>query len=198
MTYGFMEKAVGSVLCTLIKKDITDKNIRKDIKQEYKEIMTRAKDIGQDNTLLSSYILCAFFIAMNRKDGFSAKENIDILENRMRNSKLIKAFMGDSKSYFSDKKMQNRREWSKNSYEKKYENDWVVDFIEKTDEFDFGYDYRECGCCKLCRDENCPELAKYLCTLDYMLVDIMGIHLDRTMTLADGYDKCDFRFSLKK
>ncbi|MCD8314625.1 MAG: L-2-amino-thiazoline-4-carboxylic acid hydrolase [Firmicutes bacterium] len=43
----------------------------------------------------------------------------------------------------------------------------------------------------------CPELAKYLCQLDFVLADIMGMKLERTMTLAEGDPKCDFRYSKK-
>ena len=50
---------------------------------------------------------------------------------------------------------------------------------------------------KLCKDEGCPELAKYLCRYDYLLADIMGMELKRTGTIAEGYDKCDFRYSRK-
>ena len=57
-----------------------------------------------------------------------------------------------------------------------------------------GYDYTECGVCKLCKDEGVPHLAKYMCSLDYLLVDIVGIGLDRTTTIAEGGNKCDFRF----
>ena len=73
----------------------------------------------------------------------------------------------------------------------------MVDVIEQGPDFTFGFDYRECGVCKLCRDEGCPELAPYLCRLDYMTTDMMGIHLERTMTLAEGAPKCDFRFRRK-
>ena len=41
------------------------------------------------------------------------------------------------------------------------------------------------------------ELAKYLCKLDYVIADMMNVKLARTTTLADGGDKCDFRYSLK-
>lgn len=50
---------------------------------------------------------------------------------------------------------------------------------------------------KPCKDEGCPELAKYLCRYDYLLADIMGMELKRTGTIAEGYDKCDFRYSRK-
>lgn len=55
-------------------------------------------------------------------------------------------------------------------------------------------DYLECGICKLCQREGCPELAQCLCRLDFLFVKVMGLELERTTTLAEGGMRCDFRF----
>ena len=184
----------GMVLNGIVKKEVHDKKVMDKIKKEYHDVILRASDIGSDNMLVGSYALAAYFIAMNRSDGLSPETNCDIMEDGLRKSKIFKAAMGSGDAYFSEKKMEKRRQWSKKTYERKYKNDWVVDVLEKTDDYEFGFDYHECGVCKLCKDEGCPELAKYLCRLDYMIVDVMGIKLKRTMTLAEGGEKCDFRF----
>ncbi|MCM1524765.1 MAG: L-2-amino-thiazoline-4-carboxylic acid hydrolase [Ruminococcus sp.] len=87
--------------------------------------------------------------------------------------------------------------WAENSRKRKYENDWVVNVLCAAENYELGYDYTECGICKLCRDEGCPELAGYLCRLDFVLADIMGMKLERTETIAEGGEKCDFRYSRK-
>ena len=194
MKYGFLPKAFSFILTGMVKKEIKSTG---EVKKEYRRIVERADDIGDDNMLLSSYLLAAYFIAMCRNTGLSDEENRDIMKEGMAHSRMLKMFMGSADAYFSEKKMEKRRKWSAETHQKKYRNDWVVDVIEEGDNFDFGLDYTECGVCKLCKDEGCPELAKYLCSLDFMLVEVMGIHLDRTMTLAEGGEKCDFRFSRK-
>lgn len=194
MQYTMTLNLFGRVMSGMVRTGVPDKAERKAIRGEYRAIMERASDIGSGNTLLFSYTLAAFFIAMNRVRKATAEENIAIMEEGMRTSKMVKALMGSGKSYFSEKRMETRRQWSKETHEKKYKNDWVVDVLESDGGYRFGLDYTECGVCKLCRDEGCPELAKYLCSLDFMLVDLMGIELHRTMTLAEGAPKCDFRF----
>ena len=194
MKYNAMMAMVGSALNGMMKKDIPDREVRKKIGREYRNVILRAADIGSSNKLLNSDLLAAYFMAMNREDGKTPEENIAIMEKNMRSSRLMKAVMGDSKHYFSEKNMESRRKWSAQTHEKKYENDWVVDVLEKTDDYTFGLDYLECGVCKLCRDEGCPELAKYMCSLDFMLAELIGARLTRTMTLAEGAPKCDFRF----
>ena len=195
MQYNLTFRMMGMILNGIVKKEIRDRAVQLAIGKTYKSIVLRASDIGSGNTLLGAYGLAAYFIAMNRCDGLTPEQNCAIMENGLRNSKAYKLTMGSADSYFSEKHMAARRKWSKETYARKYPNDWVVDVLEMTDDYDFGFDYHECGVCKLCQDEGCFEYAKYLCRLDYMTSDMMGIRLVRTKTLADGDEKCDFRFS---
>ena len=197
MEFNMTFKLFGKVLTGFLKKRISDKTVINAVKDEYKKIALRAKDIGGKNNLLSSYAMAAYFIAMNRCDGLSAEENIQILEEGLKTSKLVRMTLGSGDGYFDAKKTEHRKEWSKETHEHKYENDWVVDILPKCEDYELGYDYHECGVCKLCEDEGCFELAKYLCRLDWLLVELIGIHLERTQTLAEGGEKCDFRFQKK-
>ena len=38
------------------------------------------------------------------------------------------------------------------------------------------------------------ELAPYICAMDKVTSELLGWGLTRTMTLAEGCEKCDFRF----
>lgn len=60
--------------------------------------------------------------------------------------------------------------------------------------FDYGLDYLECAGCTFLTQQGAPELAPLLCGLDKASSEILGWGLTRTMTLAKGYKKCDFRF----
>jgi hypothetical protein len=42
--------------------------------------------------------------------------------------------------------------------------------------------------------QNVPELAAWLCPIDILYSDSFGWGLRRTKTLAEGCDRCDFRF----
>lgn len=170
------------------------KNTSRKIAKEHKIILDRAKDIGKSN-LLSSYIMGSYFIALNRSTGRSAEENYEIFRDGLCASKLFHKIMGDADSYLDPKRIPARLQWSEDSHKRKYENDWVVDILPGNDEYDLGYDYHECGICKLCQDEGCPELASYLCRMDYVLADIMNMKLVRTGTIAEGASYCDFRYN---
>lgn len=147
----------------------------KAIKQEYRAILTRAKDIGKSR-LMSSYCMGAYFIALNRNTTLSPEECYALYKNGLSANQLFHKVMGNADSYLDAKKLPARKKWSADSHKRKYENDWVVDILEGGANDNF-------------------ELAKYLCRMDYVLADMMHMRLVRTQTIAEGAACCDFRYS---
>lgn len=201
MKYGFTQKLFGYFYHSSCMKEAKNRHISIDsraIKREYRAVLERAEDIGKSR-LMSSYCMGAYFIALNRMTQLSPEECFELYKDGLYGNKLFHKAVGDVDSYLDEKKMAGRKEWSSQSHLKKYRNDWVVDIIEggPQDDFVLGYDYHTCGICNLCRDEGCFELAKYLCRMDYVLADMMGMKLTRTQTLAEGGKYCDFRYGRK-
>lgn len=201
MKYGFTQKLFGYFYHSSCMKEAKNRHISIDsraIKREYRAVLERAEDIGKSR-LMSSYCMGAYFIALNRMTQLSPEECFELYKDGLYGDKLFHKAVGDVDSYLDEKKMAGRKEWSRQSHLKKYRNDWVVDIIEggPQDDFVLGYDYHTCGICNLCRDEGCFELAKYLCRMDYVLADMMGMKLTRTQTLAEGGKYCDFRYGRK-
>jgi len=61
-------------------------------------------------------------------------------------------------------------------------------------EFNYEVDYVACGNYKFVLDQGVEEFAPYVCMSDIALGTALGWGLTRTQTLADGCDRCDFRF----
>lgn len=76
---------------------------------------------------------------------------------------------------------------------RRYPGDWVMEVVEG-DDFELGVDYTECGIVKYVRAQGSPELAPYLCLLDYPMCDRMHVNLERAATIAEGAERCTFRF----
>jgi hypothetical protein len=92
-----------------------------------------------------------------------------------------------------------RRHEATISQQRRYPDDWVFEVVEGDGQgFDFGVDYTECGVVKYLAREGAPELAAYGCWIDYPLFAAMHLRLDRTETLAQGGQRCDFRMSRAK
>jgi len=90
-----------------------------------------------------------------------------------------------------------KKEEARRSQERRYPDDWVWEFIEGDGtEYDYGYDFLECGTQKLYRAQNADEFLPFYCYLDFVTVKTSGWGFTRTMTLAEGCRKCDFRFKL--
>ncbi|MCX6078249.1 MAG: L-2-amino-thiazoline-4-carboxylic acid hydrolase [Chloroflexi bacterium] len=83
------------------------------------------------------------------------------------------------------------------SQTRQYPGNWVYNFVPGDGQkFLFGVDYTECGIVKYLTEQGAPELAPYLCWLDYPMCAAMGMGLIRTKTLALGDKKCNFRLCL--
>lgn len=61
----------------------------------------------------------------------------------------------------------------------------------------YGVDILECGICKLFQKHNYSRYASILCEVDKITSNLAGLNLIRTGTIANGADKCDFRFKRK-
>lgn len=82
---------------------------------------------------------------------------------------------------------------------RKYPEDFVLSFIEGDgDNFDYGLDITECGICKLYSAQGAGELSRYMCLSDYVVSKAFNRGLVRYKTIAEGAEKCDFRFKKRR
>ena len=91
--------------------------------------------------------------------------------------------------------LEKQRERARISQERRYPGDWVRDFVEGDGEdFDYGYDFYECGTRKLYRAHGADAFTPFFCYLDFVTYRTAGWSFSRTKTLAEGHEKCNFRF----
>lgn len=78
---------------------------------------------------------------------------------------------------------------------RRYPGDWVWDFVDgEGKNLEYGYDFTECGVMKFYIAHGAAEFLPFFCYLDFVTFRTPGWSFDRTMTLSEGFDKCDFRF----
>lgn len=76
-----------------------------------------------------------------------------------------------------------------------YPDGYVFHFVEGDGQtFDYGIDYKQCAACKFLESQDAFELAPVVCAVDKTASELMGWGLTRRMTLAEGHERCDFRF----
>ena len=98
--------------------------------------------------------------------------------------------------WFSSWFLRRLRKRARTSQERQYPDSFVVHYVEGYgQDFDYGIDYVECANVKFLRAQGALELAPYICATDKAASEMLGWGLHRTMTLAGGSAKCDFRFT---
>ena len=169
---------------------------------EFEKLIAELPYIGGDqNSLTGNLVFSASALAFYRvmkRHGKTIEETGELLYRIMeawvrRYPRFIRRLMG---SYYLSKlsRRQSRRR-APLSQERWYAGDWVFEYVEGDGEtFEWGRDYVECGIVKFLHNQGADELTPYLCLTDYALFGALGIELIRTVTLAEGCERCDFRF----
>jgi hypothetical protein len=97
--------------------------------------------------------------------------------------------------WFSPLFLRRVRKRAAESQDRQYPGGYVFTYVAGNGrDFDWGIDYAECSSCKLLKAQDAMELAPYVCAVDKISSELLGWGLTRTMTLAEGFEKCDFRF----
>lgn len=174
--------------------------------EEFKGLLPRLPYIGGDKNLLTeNLVISAWFLSLYKtlnKRGHSDDSIGDlcyrIAEDFVHKqpqwaAKLQGALAGTGLFKLMYRKL------SEKSQKREYPGDFVVQYVEGSGEhFDYGFDFTECGICKLFQAENASQFTKHMCRIDYLTTSFNGIELIRTGTIANGQDKCDFRFRKMK
>jgi hypothetical protein len=165
---------------------------------EYEALLPHIPYIGGDeNHLTSSLIRSAECLALYRAmraRGKTAEETGKILYDAIK-------LRGPSppippvQRLIAEDLMKRRRARAERSQKRLYAGDWVYRFIEGNGvEFDYGYDFLECGTQKFYHAQGADEFLPFYCFLDFPDSRFEGVGLTRTMTLAEGQKKCNHRF----
>jgi hypothetical protein len=96
----------------------------------------------------------------------------------------------DLTTEFRDKEIKLARK----SQERRWSDDWVWEFVEGDGaEFDYGYDFIECGAQKIYHTLDADEFLPYFCYLDFAMARTPDWGFTRTETLAEWYPRCNPR-----
>ncbi len=92
---------------------------------------------------------------------------------------------------FTKRSTRKRAEWSR-GHHRPYS--WTEEFVQGDGKaFDWGVDFTQCGIVEFFRDQGADEFTRYMCLIDFATSKRFGLGLERTMTLAEGREKCDPR-----
>lgn len=173
----------------------------KECRREYEAIIPQIPFIGHKSPFLIFLLPTSRYLTIYRqlrRQGLSVEETGQMIYSMGEAElKVIPVLVRRIIGYvwFSPWFLRRLKKRAIESQERKYPGGYVLNFIEGDGQtFDYGYDYIECAGCKFLKQQGAPELAPFLCASDNITSEILGWGLTRTTTIADGYEKCDFRF----
>ncbi len=179
--------------------------LNEQILAEFEQLLPQIPYIGGDkNPLTTQLIQSAWALAVYRvlqQHGGSVEEAGELLlrgAEAMFNAtpKFLRHLFGRIR--FSKLNYPRLAAAARETQKREYPGNWVREFIVGDGEsFDVGIDYTECGIVKFMAAQGASELTPYLCQTDYALFEAIGLHLERTETIASGDQRCTFRISMK-
>ncbi len=185
--FAYLEEAIPALDMAAYKKQVL---------KEYRAIVERTPGIGsmKDNTFVLTMYCGAFAIALHKEaEGRMDEKTLKGLIRALAYCPLmVKAKQG--KSAFTEKEIKNRTrqaQWSREHIEE-YPMNWFYFFITVPGKEEYYITHKQCGICKLTKQEHCEGLTKHLCMMDYYTFEMQGAVLDRTKTLGYGDDECNF------
>ena len=154
---------------------------------------------GDENQLTGSLIgsarCLAFYQAMQARGKSAAEAGKVLYDAVLARPQDFVPQIPPSQRLSRDELMQIRRARATRSQQREYAWDWVYAFVAGDGErFDYGYDFFECATEKFYRAQGAGEFLPFYCFLDFPKCELAGLGLSRTVTLAEGGEKCDHRF----
>jgi len=205
--FHILEKHYDSILAGRFGAEQAERLVR-EVKRLYPVVVKRLPYIGSDE----NYLTQALVGTVPALTLFHVLKTLDEIDRPARDAGSIyleaisRAFgnneMGSPEELrergavmFTDEVSVGMRSMADRSQEKRYEGDFVYSYVPGDGaEFDFGLDFTECAVCKFFEKEGATELTPYMCQYDFIESRFCHTGLSRTMTLADGHDRCDFRY----
>ena len=196
---GFVKFAFAKTMFAYVEKEIPEIDMasyKKRVLKEYKAIVERTPGIGsmKDNMFVMTMYAGALLIAFYKEaDGKIDDEKLKGLVHAAAWCPLmVKAKQG--KSAFTEKEIEDRTrqaKWSRDHINE-YPMNWFYYFEKVPGKDEYYITHKQCGICKLTKQEHCEHITKYLCMMDYYTFEMQGAVLDCTKTLGYGDDECNF------
>ncbi len=173
----------------------------RDSHQEYETLIPQIPYIGEKSpflVLLLPTIRCLAIYRALQNQGKTVEDAGQIIfemsEAELKSiPRLVRRLL--SFFWFSPWFSKRLKKRAKESQEREYPGNFVMNYIEGDGQkYDYGIDYIECANVKFLQVQGALELAPYICATDKMVSEMLGWGLSRSMTIAEGCEKCDFRF----
>lgn len=177
----------------------TADGILREARKEFEALIPQIPYIGGyknhlTRSLLESVRYLAFYKAM-KKHGKTAEETGEILYKGVLTRVYRPLLVIPAEERLTiEQFIEQRRKRAESSQKWDYPEGYKFRFIVGDGRnFDYGYDYTACGALNFYHNQGADEFMPFYCYLDFPVCRVNGIGFTRTMTMSEGYKKCNHR-----
>lgn len=186
------------ILCAQYGIDFAE-TVLKNSREEHESMIPQIPYIGGDESwtgsLVESVRCLAFYKAMKKQGKTVAEVGKILYDTVIARINEPQTRTSSSELLTPEQLMERRKSRAERSQRQRYTEGYVWEFVAGDGkEFDYGYDFVECAAQKFYHAQGADEFLPFYCFLDYEYSKIYGLGLTRTMTLAEGHERCDHRF----
>ncbi len=194
LVYKMFEKSVFAYMETVYGRSEV-KVMKKKAKRIYKGMLERTPAMEKNSANAPLLMGAMFFSIYKASDGKMSENVFAKLTDQVGHAPLFNKMITKRK-LFTEEVHAKRLADAARSQSSQHPMDWI--FTHKVFSPDeYLTEYTQCGVCELAKKEGCFALVKHICKIDYITYDLMGAHLERTKTIADGDELCDFHVTRK-
>ncbi len=178
-------------------KEETEKLIKK-TDRVYREMLSRADDVGKDNPMASNVYQCLIFLALwEASDGRITVDDLREITHEILSAPMLKVtglFINANKPSGVKRignMMHKNAEWLEEHPQYKATS-WDFNFDKSKHAEGFYYHFTKCPLNDFARREGYLEVLPVMCDIDYLTAGLMHAKLIREHTLASGGELCDY------
>jgi hypothetical protein len=170
------------------------------VRRGFTELIPHIPDVGGRPPFTLFINSTAMFLAMYRelqKEGYALEEIGELFYSLTeRFIRRIPALFKLALSRLMFSRLYIRRAQKRAQQSATFPDGFQFEFIESDGStFDYGIDYYGCAVVTFLKRQSAMELAPYICRLDIIYSQVFGWGLTRSTTIANGFERCDFRFN---
>ena len=176
-----------------------------EIVKEYEKVLPEAQYVGGNKNPFTFYLTGAVgvfsIIRVLEKEGLTYREigeftfRFNETLNEIREANLNKVGQSHADQIFTDDYMQFMKDFARESQERRFPGDWVLEFIDGEGQpFTYGFNFVQCGSNELAKKLGMEKYMPFICLADFAEATAGGFGFTRTQTLGNGAPICDHRY----
>ena len=176
-----------------------------EIVKEYEKVLPEAQYVGGNKNPFTFYLTGAVgvfsIIRVLEKEGLTYREigeftfRFNETLNEIREANLNKVGQSHADQIFTDGYMQFMKDFARESQERRFPGDWVLEFIDGEGQpFTYGFNFVQCGSNELAKKLGMEKYMPFICLGDFAEATAGGFGFTRTQTLGNGAPICDHRY----